>query len=271
MKWQYLQYEIQNGIALVTLNRPEKLNALNYILFKELEQVQKIILRDKSLRVVMISGQGGNFSAGLDIRSVMRSRWQALGLLFKWLPGNTNLAQRVVMGWQQIPIPVIAVIEGCCFGGGMQIALGADMRIAAPEARLSIMEAKWGLMPDMGGLAMLRTIMPRDQVLALTMTADVVTAEQAKSLGLVTRISATPLTDALALAQQLAARSPDALCAIKMGTRRNWLASERTLLARETWYQLKLLLGKNRRLAVQRQLQDKAHKPSAYQSRGKWS
>ncbi|MGL5408438.1 MAG: crotonase/enoyl-CoA hydratase family protein [Shewanella sp.] len=247
---------IDEGIAYVQLNRPDKKNAINYLMFKQLDRAIQQIRRDRRVRAVILCGAGGHFSSGLDVKSVMSSPLQAVKLLFKWLPGNANLAQRVSLGWQRLPVPVIAVLDGCCFGGGMQIALGADIRIASANSQLSIMEAKWGLVPDMAGLVALRQIMPKDQALLLSMTAKVLSGSQALSLGLVTQISDNPLLAAQQLASELGHTSPDALAAIKLSINSSWSARLRSLLSRESLSQIKLLLGYNRKIAAVRQLKD---------------
>ncbi|MCL1139366.1 crotonase/enoyl-CoA hydratase family protein [Shewanella pneumatophori] len=256
MAHQLLSVSKRNGIAYVGLNRPDKYNALNFKLFKEIDSCIKSLAKDKTLTAVVLFGEGGNFSSGLDVKSVMSSPFDAVRLLFKWLPGNANLAQRVSIGWRRLPVPVIAVMEGICYGGGMQIVLGADIRIAAPDCKMSIMEAKWGLVPDMAGLAGLRELMPKDQAVMLTMSADILSAEQAKSFNLITAIEAEPMAAATALAAKLSNTSPDANAAIKSSINRNWSASIRQLLSRESWYQVRLLLGKNRVIAAKRQGKD---------------
>jgi len=256
MSDQCVQVTIDDGIAYVLLNRPEKMNAINYLMFSQLDSAIKSIKKNRRIRAVILSGAGGNFSAGLDVKSVMSAPMQAVKLLFKWLPGNANLAQRVSLGWQRLPVPVIAVLDGCCFGGGMQIALGADIRITNRDSQLSIMEAKWGLVPDMAGLVTLRQIMPKDQAMLLTLTAKVLGGEEALSLGLVTQLSEQPMLAAKELATQFCKTSPDAAAAIKLSINASWTASLRSLLSRESLSQIKLLLGKNRTIAAVRQLKD---------------
>ncbi|MFT5789017.1 MAG: enoyl-CoA hydratase/carnithine racemase [Shewanella sp.] len=243
----------EDDIAYVSLNRPDKYNALNYELFKQIDSCINSLKKDKALRAVILFGEGGSFCSGLDVKSVSRSPFDAVKLLFKWLPGNANLAQRVSIGWRRLPVPVIAVLEGVCYGGGMQIALGADFRIAAPECKLSIMEARWGLVPDMAGFVGLRELMPKDQALMLTMTADILTAEQALSFNLLTSVAVDPMASATALAQRLIQTSPDANAAIKQSIQKSWSAPIRQLLRRESCYQLRLLAGKNRIIAAIRQ------------------
>lgn len=253
MEGNYVQVKKEQGIAYVSFNRPDKFNALNFDAFVAIDRVIKQLKKDREIRVVILSGAGNHFCSGLDVKSVMKSPSQALRILLKCLPGNANLAQRVSLGWRQLPVPVIAAIEGCCFGGGMQIALGADVRIVSPNAQFSIMEAKWGLVPDMAGLVTLREIMPKDQALLLTMTAAVLTAEEALDKGLVTEVVADPMQRAERLAMALMQTSPDANAAIKLSINLSWTASIRRLLKRETLSQIKLLLGTNRAIAALRQ------------------
>lgn len=256
MNWQLLNVQIEDEIAYITLNRKEKLNAFNFAMFQEMAQVIRWLHKQHAIRVVVLAGAGGNFSSGLDVKSVTKSPWQVVKLLFKWLPGNANLAQRVSIGWQRLPMPVIAVIEGRCYGAGMQVVLGADVRIAAPDSELSIMEAKWGLVPDMAGLVGLRQVMTKDKAMLLSLSAEVIAAKEALSLGLVTQIADNPMAQAKTLAEQIKATSPDAAAAIKLSINRSWSASIRSLLARESWSQVRLLLGKNRIIAAIRQTKD---------------
>ncbi|MCG9695537.1 crotonase/enoyl-CoA hydratase family protein [Shewanella sp. Isolate11] len=247
---------LESQIAIVELQRPEKYNALNYEMFTEIRRVQKRLAKDRDIRVVILTGSGGNFCSGLDVGSVMSSPLQALKLLFKWLPGQANLAQQVSIGWRRLPVPVICALEGICYGGGMQIALGADIRVASPDCRLSIMEAKWGLVPDMAGFVGLRELVTKDIAMLLTLSADIIDAQQAQQYGLVTQISEHPLAHAKTLAKQLLNTSPDASAAIKHNINRSWRACESSLLRRETWSQIRLLLGKNRAIAALRQTKD---------------
>ncbi|RYV04271.1 enoyl-CoA hydratase [Shewanella sp. OPT22] len=258
MSFQNIKLIIKDQVAFVVLHRPEKMNALNFQMFKELDSAYRILKSDRTLRAVVITGEGEHFCSGLDIKSVMASKVSALKLLWKWLPGNANLAQRVSINWQRLPVPVIAKISGHCYGGGMQIALGADFRIVSPDSDFSIMESKWGLMPDMAGLANLRHIMPKDKAMKLTMTSEIIDANKALEYGLVSQVTADVESEVTKLIGQFRTRSPDALAGIKKGYYRNWSASVRSLLRRETWYQIKLLLGGNQRRAVYRQTMDKS-------------
>lgn len=267
MARKFVQLNISKQVAYVTLNRPDKYNALNFEMFSEIDSVIRELKKNRSICAVILSGSKGNFSSGLDVKSVIQSPMQPMKLLFKWLPGNANLAQRVSLGWRRLPVPVIAVIEGCCFGGGMQIALGADIRIAEQDAKLSIMEAKWGLLPDMAGLVSLRELVTKDQAMLLTMTAGVITAKDALAKGLVTEVIDSPMERAIELVEQLAKTSPDANAAIKQSINKSWNSSIRSLLSRESISQIKLLLGKNRIVAAKRQTGDP---DKAYQARQSW-
>ncbi|MGF1761010.1 crotonase/enoyl-CoA hydratase family protein [Photobacterium sagamiensis] len=253
MTWNKLSVTEDNGIVTVALNRPEKLNALDMEMFTELDAVSKQLRKRKDIRAVILTGNGGTFSSGLDIKSVATKKSTVLSLLAKVLPGNANLAQRVSRNWRKIPVPVIAVIEGRCYGGGLQIVMGADLRIAAHDAELSIMEIRWGLVPDMGGLLALREVMSKDVAMQLTLTGDIISAQDALEYGMVTEVSENPMETALGICSKIAKASPDAIAAIKCTTNRCWVSSERALLARETISQIRLLLGRNFTIAAKRQ------------------
>ena len=257
MSYQFIEFELQQDVAYVTLSRQQKMNALNIGMFQELDRVYKQLKKDNTLRAVVIQGKGEHFCSGLDIKSVMKSPTSGLKLLWKWLPGNANLAQRVSLNWQRLSVPVICVIKGHCYGGGMQIALGCDFRIADVNSDFSIMESKWGLLPDMAGLVNLRDLMAKDLAMKLTMTSEVIDADTAFKYGLITQVTDGCEQATQTLLNQLIERSPDALAAVKHSYHRNWSASIRCLLRRETWFQIKLLLGKNQKRAVQRQTSEK--------------
>lgn len=244
--------KIENGIAYVTLNRPDKHNALNIQMFKAIDRVIKQLKKTAGIRVVIVSGCGDSFCSGLDIKSVLANPKHGLKLLWKWLPGNANLAQRVSVGWRRLNIPVIMVLHGKCWGGGMQIALGGDYRIAAPDCSLSIMESRWGLIPDMGGTPALFECVAGDQAMKLAMSSDIIDAKQAAKLGLLTELAEDPKEAALDLANKLIERSPDSNQQIKKMYHQIWSGNERKILAKETLNQIKVLFGKNQRIAVKR-------------------
>lgn len=228
-------------MAQVRLDRPDKRNALDLEMFQAIAAVQKRLRRSQQLKAVVLSGAGIDFCSGLDVKSAMHDRRGMVRLLWKWLPWQANLAQRVSVGWRDLRAPVIAAIQGRCWGGGLQIALGADFRIATPDASLSIMESKWGLIPDMGGTLALRELLGRDQAMKLAMTAEEISGQRAFELGLVTALSDDPLAAAEAFAAQLAERSADAVQGVKRLYRKSWSGSSGAALARETAYQVRIL------------------------------
>ena len=245
---------IEAGIATVTFNRPDKLNALSYESFVQLARIIKQLKKEKSLRLVIIDANGSDFCTGLDVKNISRSPTKMLKLLFKWLPGNANLAQQVTIGWQEIKAPVICKIHGRCFGGGMQIALGADFRLASRDAQFAIMESRWGLTPDMAGSVMLQGLMPYDQALKLTHMAEPISADTAQAVNLVTQVCDDLDHECEQLKAALLAQSPDALAANKRTYQKRMLANRRQLLAAETFNQIRILRGKNVKRAISNRL-----------------
>jgi enoyl-CoA hydratase/carnithine racemase len=237
---------IKAGIAYVSLNRPEKCNALDIDMFVAIKKIIKALKVDRSIRAVIVTGNGEDFCSGLDIKSVMSSANAPILLLFKWFPWKANLAQFVSTGWREIPAPVIMVIKGRCWGGGLQIALGGDFRIVSPDASISIMESRWGLIPDMGGTLALKELVNLDKAKELAMTGEVIDGIQALDLGLVTHVDEDPDARALKLAKLLSQQSPDAIAATKKLYNKSWWSKPGFALARESYYQAKILLGKNR-------------------------
>ncbi len=176
--------EIRDGIAEVMLARGDKLNALDRSMFGAIDQTLAELQQHKGLRAVILYGEGRAFCAGLDVKSMLKQPVAALDILKREADEATNLAQRVAYGWHQLPVPVIAVTQGVCFGGGLQIALGADFRFSTPDCRFSVMEIKWGIIPDMSGCVTLRNLMGVDTAMELAMSGRECDALEAKSLGL---------------------------------------------------------------------------------------
>lgn len=247
---------IEDGIATVSLNRPDKLNAIDMQMFHELDNISRNLKSEKRVRVVIVKGNGDNFCSGIDIKSVLSNPKNAMRLLWKWLPGQANLAQRVSVNWRKLKVPVIMVLHGRCWGGGMQIALGGDFRIAAPDTSLAIMENKWGLIPDMGGTLALRENIAVDHAMELSMTAKELHAQTAFKMGLVTHVSDKPMDHARQLAKELINRNPDTLAQIKQLYQKAWHKNDRALLSGETLSQIKIILGKNQKIAVARETQE---------------
>ncbi|GAA3830110.1 crotonase/enoyl-CoA hydratase family protein [Nocardioides panacisoli] len=245
----YVTCEVVDGIAHVRLDRPEKLNALTLDLLEDLVDTAQRLRRDKDLRAVIISGEGDAFCAGLDFATVLRN---PAGIAKAFVPRpwrGTNTFQEAPWAFRRIPVPVIAAVHGHCLGGGVQIALAADFRVATPDSRWSVLEGKWGLIPDMSGIRSLAEQVGMDQAKWLTMSAEVIDGSRAADLGLVTRLSNDPLAEAQRMAEQLANRSPDALGAAKRLYNDTWNASARRTFARERLEQAFLLVARNTKAA----------------------
>jgi enoyl-CoA hydratase/carnithine racemase len=214
------------GVATVTMVRVDKHNALDQAMFEGLMEAAERLASDVSVRAVVLHGEGKSFCSGLDVASFM-SGGGGTGVLLTRDEGRVaNFAQRVTYDWSLVPAPVIAAIHGNCFGGGLQIALGADIRIAAPDAKLSVMEIKWGLVPDMGITQTLPRLVPIDVAKELTFTGRVVSGSDASALGLVTRTADDPLASALALADEIAQKSPSAVRAAKRLYDETWASDD---------------------------------------------
>ena len=231
---------IEGGVADVRLNRPEKLNALDPAMFDALVDAGERLAPDPAVRAVVLSGEGRAFCSGLDFASfaAMASHDGSPGLtpsLAERPPGRVaNRAQQASFAWTELAVPVVAAIHGAALGGGLQVALGADIRIVAPDAQLSVLEIRWGLVPDMTGTHMLRRLLPLDVAKELTWTGRMVTGEEAVRLGLATRVDADPRQAALELAGRLAASSPDAVRAAKRLLNQAGLVSQAQQFADET-------------------------------------
>jgi len=240
----------KGAIATVQLNRPEKRNAMSFALLRELVATAEQIRKDKSIRVVILTGVGESFSSGIDLSDLNNKKNTAFALWELIKPGQ-SLFQKAFLVWQDLPVPVIAALHGHCIGAGMQLALAADIRIATPTCKLSIMESRWGLVPDMGLTQTLKGIVPLDVAKELTMTARMLSGKEAEKLHLVTHLATDPLAAAETLAQELLTRSPDALLAGKRVLDAMQHQPHRALRLEKIW-QLKLLLSKNRQIAMRK-------------------
>jgi enoyl-CoA hydratase/carnithine racemase len=207
-----------NGVADVRLNRPDKRNALDGAMFAGLRDAGERLKSEAGVRAVVLSGEGASFCAGLDFSSFQTmAGGDPEAVTTDGNPGAptpdgiTHLGQQVAWVWQEVPVPVIAAVHGHALGGGIQIALGADIRIVHPEAQLSVREIHWGLVPDMTGTLFLSRLVGPDVAKELVFTARIISGREAHELGLATRVSETPREDAIALATEIAGRSPDAV------------------------------------------------------------
>jgi enoyl-CoA hydratase/carnithine racemase len=249
MSEQRVRIDVADHVADVALTRPDKHNALDGAMFEGILAAADEVAAAPGVRAVVLHGEGPSFCSGLDIASLM-SGPISLDDILERDGRRSNVAQRACTDWIDLAVPVIAAIHGNCFGGGLQIALGADIRIAAPDARLSVMESRWGLVPDMGITSTLPRLVPIDVAKELTYTARIFSGEEAAELGLVTRVAEDPLAAARELAAEIAGRSPDAVRAAKRLYDTAWNAPVEEGLLLETELQVKLIGSANQLAAV---------------------
>jgi len=216
--------DIQGGVADVRLVRTDKMNALDDAMFSALIETGERLTTEAGVRAVVLSGEGRAFCAGLDMGSFQamasgerKGGGEATNALLtpKRTEGGSNRAQHACMVWREIPVPVIAAVHGVAFGGGFQLALGADLRYVTADVKMAVLEIKWGLVPDMAGMVLMRGLVREDVARELTWTGRIFGGEEAVSMGLATRVCADPRADALALARDIASKNPDAIRAGK--------------------------------------------------------
>jgi len=212
---------ITDGVADVRLNRPEKMNALDPAMFDALNDTAESLASESSVRAVVLSGEGKAFCAGLDFGSFSkmadgeRKERPVDGALNEDAGRITHRGQQAVYGWTELDVPVIAAITGVALGGGIQLALGADIRIIAPDAKMSVLEIRWGLIPDMTGTRRLAEIVGLDVAKELVWSGRMVEGDEAVRLGLATQVADDPREAALAMARDFADKSPHAIRAAK--------------------------------------------------------
>ncbi len=224
-----IRVEIEDGVADVTLTRGDKMNALDGQMFKALVETGERLKTEKGLRAVVLSGEGRAFCAGLDMGNFAamgnaKPKDESGGSkgdptvdagLAKRTRGIVNDPQYAAWVWHEVPVPVIAAVHGVAFGGGFQVMLGADMRYAAPETKLCVMEIKWGLVPDMAGTELMRHLVGDDVIRELSYTGRIFLSEEGRDLGLITRICDDPKAAAMETAREIASKNPDAIRAMK--------------------------------------------------------
>lgn len=224
-----VQLRIEAGVADVRLVRTDKMNALDEAMFEALIATGERLQSERGVRAVVLSGEGRAFCAGLDVSSFARmgggtpaggGEARPRARLAARSHGIANRPQQAAWVWREVPVPVIAAVHGVAYGGGFQVMLGADLRYLAPDTRLSVMEIKWGLVPDMAGMQLMRRLAREDVVRELTYTGRVFSAEEALGLGFATRLCDDPRAAALETAHEIAGRSPDAIRAAKRLMRR---------------------------------------------------
>ncbi|AXT86397.1 crotonase/enoyl-CoA hydratase family protein [Aeromicrobium sp. A1-2] len=206
--------DIDGPIAYVTLNRPDKLNGVDLELIDELIAAAESLRSNRDIRAVVLQGHGRSFCAGLDFGAAFKDKRRVAKFFFAG-PRTVNRFQKVTAIWRDLPVPVVAVIHGHCYGAGVQLAAGADLRFTTPDATWSILEAKWGLVPDMAGTVPFGELLPADVVMRLSMTGESITGARAVELGLATEVSDDPLKAALGFVDQILERSPDSVAATK--------------------------------------------------------
>jgi len=259
--------DIQDGVADVRLVRADKMNALDNAMFAALVETGEWLKSANGVRAVVLSGEGRAFCAGLDMGAFQamasgerKDGQGGVGSLVaaERTSGGANRAQQACLVWREIPVPVIGAIHGVAFGGGFQLALGCDLRFVAPDVKLAILEIKWGLIPDMAGIALLRGLVRDDVVRELTWTGRIFGGEEALAMGLATRVCADPRAEALELAREIASKSPDAIRAGKRLINLMAESDQKTILMEESREQIALIGSSNQVEAVSANLQKRA-------------
>ena len=258
-----IRVELHEGVADVRMVRTDKMNALDDAMFTALVETGERLKSRSGLRAVVLSGEGRAFCAGLDMGNFAKmasgERRGGSGLVDSpRTAGGANRAQQAVMVWREIPVPVIAAVHGVAFGGGFQLTLGADMRFVAPDAKLAVLEIKWGLVPDMAGLVLMRGLLRDDVARELTYTGRVFTGQEALGLGLATRVCDDPRAEALALAKEIAGKNPQAIRGAKRLLNLVGDADQATILRAESAEQAALIGSANQTEAVMSNLQKRA-------------
>jgi enoyl-CoA hydratase/carnithine racemase len=255
MSDERVSISVKDGIADVRLNRPDKLNALDSAMFEAISEASGTVAARGDVRAVVLSGNGRGFCAGIDLSLLSTG---LTGSITERTHGIANLWQHAAWGWRELAVPVIAAVHGVAFGGGLQIMLGADIRIVAPDARLSVMESRWALVPDVAGIALLRGLVRDDVARELTYTARQFSGTEAAALGLATRTSGDPHAEAMELAARIAAVSPRAVRAAKRLFTLAQDAGAADILAAESRESHELLHGPDIAEAVAAQAQQRA-------------
>jgi enoyl-CoA hydratase/carnithine racemase len=252
---------LENGVADVRLVRTDKMNALDDAMFSALVETGERLKSEAGVRAVVLSGEGRAFCAGLDMGNFGRMAEgpraaPAGGEDFaKRTHGVANRAQYAVWVWRDIPVPVIAAVHGVAFGGGFQLALGADMRFVAPDTRMAVLEIKWGLIPDMAGTMLMRHLAREDVVRELTYTGRIFSGEEALAMGFATRVCAHPRAEALAVAREIASKNPHAIRAAKRLLNAAPVTDQLSGLTQETVEQIALIGSPNQVEAVMANMQ----------------
>lgn len=254
-----VQVSITDHIAQVALNRPEKANAVNLAMFDALGAAGRELAENRAVRAVVLTGAGDNFCAGIDVSLFTDKQFAIDSKSLSPLPGSiANRFQAAAYTWRQLPVPVICAIRGVAFGAGLQIAMGADLRYARADSSLSIMEVKWGLIPDMAITTTLRDLLPLDRAKEMAWSGRVVGGEEASHLGLVTTLHDDPQAAAMETARSICVKSPDAIRSVKRLLNTAWRLSDAEALALEAELQLGVLGKKNQIEAAMANMQKRS-------------
>ncbi|MGJ9413897.1 crotonase/enoyl-CoA hydratase family protein [Aeromicrobium sp. CF4.19] len=236
---------IDGPVAHVRLNRPDKLNAVDLDVLQGLLDAAAQVRSDRSVRVVVLEGEGASFCSGLDFAEAAKDRVRVARFFLRPPWRRTNAFQQALWAWRELPVPVIAVTRGHVFGAGIQLALAADFRFTTPDCRWSVLEAKWGLVPDMSGTVPLVELVGADVAKRLVLTGEVVSGAQAAALGLATDVADDPMKPAQELIDALLVRSPDSVAAGKKLLNGVRLGSLAAAFRRERLYQLRMFRSPN--------------------------
>lgn len=252
---------VKNHVADVRLTRADKMNALDPAMFQGIIAAGKELAAMKGVRAIVLSGEGRSFCAGLDMASMASGGASVSGggnSLTARTHGNSNDFQQVAMQWRKLSVPVIAAVHGVCFGGGLQIASGADIRVVAPDARMSVMEMKWGLIPDMGGYALWRGMVRDDILRELTYTNREFSGAEALGLGFATYVDENPHARAMVIATEIANRNPEAMREAKALFNEYAYMDEAAILMAESEGQAQVIRTPNQIEAVMAQMQKRS-------------
>ncbi len=255
-----IDVSVRDGVAEVALNRPDKLNGLTLAMLRDLAKLARELRRDRSLRAVVLRGNGESFCAGLDFATATRQPRTAARMFVPNPLRATNIFQEACWGWRRVPVPVITEVHGHCYGGGLQLAVGADFRFTTPDAEWSVLEGKWGLIPDMSGVRGLSELVGIDTAKRLTMTAEMISGTRAAEIGLATEAVDSPAAASAEVIDLIRKKSPDAVAAAKRLFNESWTAGERKTFRAERRRQLRLLVGTNSRAALKAGISNQAPK-----------
>ena len=250
---ELVKISIENSVADVRFNRPEKYNALSFDMIDAMANAINRLAKEPGVRVVVISGEGKSFCAGMDVENfaaLQSGENKFSNITDRYQNRPSNIYQHIGYGWKELPVPVIAAIHGVALGGGFQIAMGADIRFSAPDAKFSLMEMKWGLIPDMSITQTIRDIVSIDVAKELIFTGKVIKGEEAARLNLVTHVCEKPYEEAMALAREIASKNPDAVRAAKKLINEVWHGDSGRGLMMESELMMTLMGSPNQMEAV---------------------